>query len=128
MKTLVLTMLFALSLGLSSVAIAQDAEDAAAERAEAARRAYMDANKALSAGTGGPEQVYIWSLRWLDARCAAQPGETSSALTEHRDRMESLRDKTRELIDAGVVPSGARHALDYYLAEAEVWVARGERG
>jgi len=127
MKTLALTILFALSLGLTGGAFAQDAGDAAAERAEAAREAYMAANKALPAGTGGPEQVYIWSLRWLDARCAAQPGETSSALTEHRDRMESLRDKARELIDAGMIPVGTRHALDYYVSEAEFWVARGER-
>ncbi len=41
--------------------------------------------------------------------------------------MESLRDKARELIDAGMIPVGTRHALDYYVSEAEFWVARGER-
>ncbi len=104
-------------------AAAQDALDPGERREQLARLAYLGAEEALAGGLSQPELVYQWSRRWLDARRANAPAGEADALREHLGRMRGLDQKTDALISSGMLLPSLGTAVDYYVAEAEFWVA-----
>ncbi len=110
------TRIFALAVCLA--AGSAFAQDAAAERAQAAQQAYEGALASLDMGAGTAEEVYRWSRRWLEATKGA---EGAAATDAHLARMEALQIKVGGLVASGMAPASADVACRYYVAEARVW-------
>lgn len=116
-----------LALAVVGAAAAQDPQDPAEERERLARLAYIEAETAVDSGLAQPELVYLWSVRWLDAKRERAAAEEPVALQEHLERMKGLRGKTDALIASGMLPTTVGTAVGFYVAEGEVWVRRGKR-
>jgi hypothetical protein len=124
MRTVNATVALALCALVGNLAGAQPAEgDPGERRVELARLAYLDAVTSLELGVATPETVYLWSNRWLRAQREAAPRGNADAVRAHLDRMTALRADVEPLIATGVLPAVTKVALDYYVAEAEFWVA-----
>jgi hypothetical protein len=104
-------------------------------RAEAAQKTHSAALKSLTqtkrAGDllipmGKPEDVYIWSVRWLNAQrdLANKKEEQIAALVDHLRRMQELKQRVENLAKAGMVLPTAVNAVEFYRVEAEVWLAQ----
>jgi RND family efflux transporter MFP subunit len=117
---------------------AQDPDDLKAlakARLDAARQAQAMAMKCLQqtkrAGTlmipvAKPEEVYIWSVRLLKAQHEAS-GNTEdrvAALEAHLQRMQELQQRSAEMYRNGLVSSLDTSAVEFYRAEAALWLAR----
>jgi len=73
---------------------------------------------------GKPEEVYTWSVRWLNAQrdMSDKKDDHIAALEGHFKRMKELQEKVtdlRELLPAVETPAAA-----WYVAEAELWLAK----
>jgi hypothetical protein len=86
------------------------------------------ANHTLILEPGQPADAYTWSVRWLHVQYEPGPtkAERIAALTDHLQRMteqKELFDKYAKKSDATQV-NNARSAINWYVAEAEVWLAK----
>ena len=72
-----------------------------------------------------PEEVHTWSVRLLNAQrdMSDQKEKQVAALEEHFKRMQTLQKKLAPLAP-GLLPQGETLAAAWYVAEAEVWLAR----
>jgi hypothetical protein len=95
---------------------------AARRKGEAAKGAYQGAWDVFQAGRQSPLAVLAWSIDWRDAalEAATTSAERLSAATSHLERMKSLRKITKELVDAGRIPTFEFWAAEYYVADAEI--------
>jgi RNA polymerase sigma factor (sigma-70 family) len=73
----------------------------------------------------GPEEVYNWSVRWLNAQLdmSDKKDERIAALEEHIKRMNQLKAKVNKMTPE-LIPAYHNSAAAWYLAEAEVWLAK----
>ena len=101
----------------SPAALAQDVDAVV----EAARTVYGAQVEALQVGMTTPEDVYLWSMRWLVAVKKRDPAAADQALGDHLARMEELATKVGAQVDSGLLPAAARAACVYYVAEARLW-------
>jgi hypothetical protein len=69
-----------------------------------------------------PEDVYRWSRRWMEA--AQELGEGKAAAEAHLERMRELKRLVKALLEGGLATALEAAAADYYVAEAEGWVAQ----
>ena len=74
---------------------------------------------------GKPEEVYTWSVRWLNAQLdmSDQKDKHHAALEEHFKRMKELQTKVGEL-SPELLPPIETSAAAWYVAEAVVWLAK----
>jgi hypothetical protein len=74
------------------------------------------------------ETPYLWSRRWLEAQCQVsdQPRDRVAACQRHLDRMRDLAEMSRALFKERLVRVAEVHATEYYIAEAEEWLARAK--
>jgi hypothetical protein len=104
-------------------------------RAEAAQKTHGTALKSLTetkrAGdllilVGKPEDVYVWSVRWLNAQrdLASKKEEQLAALEDHLRRMQDLKQRVENLAKAGMVLFTEVNAVEFYRVEAELWLAQ----
>jgi hypothetical protein len=95
-------------------------------RVETARLAYEASFQALNAGKVDAERVYLWSVRLLEAQrdLSDKEAERLTALEGHLDRMKGLRKVAEARYKLGQTHQGEVFAADYYIAEAEIWLAR----
>jgi hypothetical protein len=104
-------------------------------RAEAAQTTHRAALKSLTqtkrAGDllipmGKPEDVYLWSARWLNVQrdLASKKEEQIAALVDHLRRMQELKQRVENLAKAGMVLPTEVNAVEYYRVEAELWLAQ----
>ncbi len=118
MRTLVLVMVGFLASTAHS--------DPAADRVAAAAKVYA----MLHVETVPAEDLYRWSVRWLDARLG-EPATTGKAVAiafaEHAQRMIALEAATKKAFDAGIKNAVELAATSYFRVEAELWVARGKK-
>ena len=82
----------------------------------------------------GIERLYQWSRRWMDAELAlageadagaGAAGDKGAAVRAHLARMTGLRDTVRRRSEGAGEPFA--RAADYYVAEAELWLAELDR-
>jgi outer membrane protein TolC len=104
----------------------QKGETLAAAKLKAARATYEAALKAFAGGKSDPEKVYLWSRRWMEARRdrAAKKADRVAAVEAHRDRMKELRKTAEARYRAGQLPLADVLGVDFYIAEAELWLAQ----
>jgi hypothetical protein len=97
-------------------------------RVDAAHKAYEVAVKMVLAGSPDVtrEDVYTWSVRWLNAQrgLGSKHEDHLSALHAHRQRMQAQAKVARARWQAGVGSHLDSLAADYFLMEAEFWLAQ----
>lgn len=115
----------ALAFALAGAASPAAADDGAALVA-AASSAFETASVRLQAGQASVDEVYTWSVRWLDAqRDAPLKGRAlADAAAAHLERMKALEQRVTAQIDAGGASATIKPALRYYVVQAERWVKR----
>ena len=105
-----------------------DAATLAKARVDAAHKAYAVAVNLVKQGSPGAklEDVYTWSVRWLNAQrdLSGKPEDHLSALTAHLQRMQEQAKGARDLYRVGLGSPLDSVAADYYVTEAELWLAR----
>jgi hypothetical protein len=74
---------------------------------------------------GKPEDAYRWSLRWLEAQrdASAKKEGHIAALQDHHERMRMLKADVAECV-RDVLPQTEADAAEWYLLEAELWLAQ----
>lgn len=97
-------------------------------KVKAAQKAYEESVKAIRDGRSDAEKVYVWSRRWLEAqRDADKKADRTAGLKAHRDRMKDLRQTAEALYKLAKAPYAEVAGTEYYLAEAELWLAPDKR-
>lgn len=88
--------------------------------------AHADALSRFKSGMGSAEQVYTWSVRWLDAdlRGATSSKAKKQAYTDHQTRMGDLRTQVMNQVSIGAASAGAEHGAHYFAAQAALWRAK----
>jgi hypothetical protein len=127
----------AIAVAAASPLLAQQSEkkDEAAEikrlgeaRVAAANKAYAVAAESVKRGIAGvkSEDLYRWSVRWLNAQrdASGKPDVRLSALNDHLKRMQELSRVAAALTKAGQGSAVDAAAADFYLREAEYWLAQ----
>jgi hypothetical protein len=99
-------------------------------RVAAAKKAYAVAAESVKSGIPGvkAEDLYRWSVRWLNAQRDAT-GKLEirlSALNDHLKRMQELSRVAAVLTKAGQGSALDGAAAEFYLREAELWVAQAK--
>ncbi len=108
---------------------AADAE-AALKKAmlEDARKVYeMDLARYRAGQALGGEELYLWSVRWLEADLdlTTDAAAKTTALKAHLDRMKEVEKMAANLAKTGQGRESDAAAGRYYRAQAELWAARG---
>jgi hypothetical protein len=104
-------------------------------RVDAARKAYGAAREALEQSkridgsillVGKPEEVYTWSVRWLSGQqdMSAKKEDRVAALEDHLKRMKELQHRVTKQNQGGLVSSVEIAATAWYVAEAELCLAK----
>jgi hypothetical protein len=75
--------------------------------------------------TEKPEDVYIWSVRWLQAQrdLSAKPEDQVAALEAHLKRMTELK-KQVEMLSRDLMPLSRVDEAEWYRLEAQLWLAK----
>jgi HlyD family secretion protein len=102
-------------------------------RLDAARKGFEVAVKSMqqtraenqTIPVGRPEDVYTWSVRWLNAERGwiIDAKYRMAALKSHAKRMKDLQLRVTEMYKGGLVPLLDVTAAEFYRAEAEVWLS-----
>jgi hypothetical protein len=108
-----------IALGIGGAGHAQESSPAA--RAALAHQLYDASLAALSTGTGRPDDVYDWSVRWMRAELEQH---ATTATQAHFDRMNTLLARVHGLVAAGMATASAETECEYYVAEARAWMAQ----
>ena len=97
-------------------------------RVDVARKAYESAAMMLQAGSPGvkPEYFYTWSVHWLNAErdLSNKHEDQLAALNAHLQRMQQAAKMTNALVQSGMAAPFDSAAADFYLREAELWLAQ----
>jgi hypothetical protein len=74
-----------------------------------------------------PEEVYTWSIRWLQAARAQDPKDAAqiAALDEHLKRMTELERKVKSLVPE-ILPETAALDAEWSRLEAQLWLAQAK--
>jgi hypothetical protein len=74
-----------------------------------------------------PEEVYSWSVRWLQADRELNPrqADTVAALERHLERMKLLEKRTMDLVPQ-LIPQSTGFEVQWYRLEAELWLAQAK--
>lgn len=71
------------------------------------------------------DEVYHWSLRWLEADTAI--GSDTHALAAHLARMVELDETTTQRFKTGLAGADQSTAARFFVVEAKLWVKLGAR-
>jgi hypothetical protein len=107
-----------------------DIQKLAQARADAANKTFQVALRSWKSGLPGvkPEDLYIWSVRWLNAQrdLSTKKEDQLAALNEHLRRTQELGRIAAALTKAGQGSPLDTAAAEYYLREAELWLAQAK--
>jgi hypothetical protein len=95
-------------------------------RHAAALKSYQSQLDRFKEGEVALEAVYTWSLKLMEARrdLAGTPGDRVAAAEAHRKRMGVLQTYAQAAIQrGGCVDRSQFDAINYYVLEADYWVA-----
>lgn len=105
-----------------------DPPNAAARLAAAERVCQMlhDEASGAPAGHQGVEHAYLWSMRRMEAQrdVDATNGDRFAALESHLQRMRDFESATAKLNKEGVASKFELSSTQFYVAEAEEFLAR----
>jgi hypothetical protein len=106
------------------VALAEKAHRAALEGLSRTRRV----GNTLMQVTEKPEEVYIWSVRWLHAQRDLSPKNEDhiAALEAHLKRMTELK-KAVEMLSRDLMPHIRVDEAEWYRLEAQLWLAKAKQ-
>jgi hypothetical protein len=124
-----ITLMICLAIAVPSIAAASpDAAALAQTRVDAASKIYAVALVRWKSGAGSIDDVAAWSTRWLVAtrELPSRSKKLRQALTDHRDRMNSLVATAAERVKAGAAAAIEHDEAAYFAVEAELWLARGK--
>jgi multidrug efflux pump subunit AcrA (membrane-fusion protein) len=78
--------------------------------------------------TRSPEDVYVWSVRWLNAQRELSPKHEDqvAALQDHLKRMTALKTTVKQL-SRDLLPHFKEDEAEWYRLEAELWLAKAKR-
>jgi hypothetical protein len=78
--------------------------------------------------TEKPEEVYTWSVRWLQAQrdLSAKPEDQIAALEAHLKRMTELK-KQIEMLSRDLMPLPRVDEAEWYRLEAQLWLAKAKQ-
>lgn len=116
-------LVFAL-IAVSTLAFADPAQ-IANDRAASAAKVY--AALTSKSGTSSAEDLYRWSVRWLDAELDAHPTAAAKALADHQKRMNDVYAIEQARAKASLAGPNDVEMARYFKLEADLWVARGKR-
>jgi hypothetical protein len=105
----------------------QDPRSIVKAQLEAARLTYeMTLTRAQNGQALEPEQLYRWSVRWMEARRDLSPDKADqvAALEAHHARMQKLEMLAKGLAKVGHGKTSDATAAEYYRLEADLWLAR----
>jgi hypothetical protein len=73
-----------------------------------------------------PEDAYVWSIRWLNAQREVDSGKGNQtiALENHLVRMKDVQNRVLKMPSALLSTLSGPVAAQYYVAEAEFWLAQ----
>jgi RNA polymerase sigma factor (sigma-70 family) len=102
----------------------------AEDRLAAARKTFEDVLSSFDGGQIRHDSVYLWSRRWMEAERALndKTADQVAAAEGHRNRMKSLEQQLKDWSLAGVSRKVDLSAGQYYLREAELWLAEAKAG
>jgi hypothetical protein len=74
-----------------------------------------------------PDEVYAWSVRWLQAQRALSPKHEDqvAALEAHLRRMTKLQERVKELV-RDLTPASKADEAEWYRLEAQLWLAKAK--
>jgi hypothetical protein len=123
----ILALLLALTIAAPAIAGPSQA-DLVKNRTDAAAKAYASSLAKWKVGTGTIDQVAGWSMRWLTALREAplKGAKLKTALADHLARMKDLETAVTDAVNKGTAAPVDAEAVAYFVAEAELWVARGK--
>lgn len=98
---------------------------AAQHRADAAIQVLQQLRVAQEGGSVPAEEVYVWSLRVLEAE---RDLGRDTAERDHLSRMNALHSSVQDLATHGLVPVIEVDRTEFYVAEAELLFDAGVRG
>jgi hypothetical protein len=95
---------------------------------DAARQTYQAVMRDLPAARADAEKVYLWSRRVLEAQrdLSDKKAERIAALEDHLARMKELRKVALARYRAGHATHTEALAGEFYVAEAELWLAQAK--
>lgn len=95
----------------------------AEERVALATELYGQAHARHAAGGATTEEVYRWSVRWLESqRDQKLKGKAlAAALSAHVERMRTLETEVGSLVERGRLGTADRALARYARLEAEAW-------
>ena len=97
-------------------------------RATMAQQVFDRVRAGFTAGQGTIDEVYTWSVHWLDAELAgASKAARKRAFADHRARMIALRADATKMTEQGLLRATAPLKADYFVAEAEAWAKKLSR-
>jgi hypothetical protein len=79
--------------------------------------------------TQTPEEVYIWSVRWLQAQrdLSAKHEDQIAALEAHLKRMTELKEQIK-MLSRDLMPNIRVDEAEWYRLEAQLWLAKAKQG
>lgn len=92
---------------------------------DAAQQAFSQSRARFEGSQGSVEEVYQWSVRWLESMSRHRPSNARAASQAHLARMRDVCVVARRLVGQGTLHPSTNHACDYYIAEAQLWVNQG---
>jgi hypothetical protein len=107
-------------------------------RVAAAEKAYRGAFEGLTQTkrvgnvliqvTENPEEIYTWSVRWLQAKqdLSSKHEDQVAALEDHLKRMTELQKKIKD-VSRDVMPSYMLDRAEWYRLEAQLWLAKAKQ-
>lgn len=109
-------------------ATAADTADLMKTKVATAKVTFEVTVRAVSEGKADAEKVYLWSRRWMEARRdgSDKPADRAAAAEAHRDRMKELRKTAESQYNTGKTTPADVLAADFYVAEAELWLAQAK--
>ena len=109
---------------------AEDTKLAALYRLErdAARKTFEVTWQNYREGRRGIESLYWWSRRWLEAEqhLAAGPDDRAAAAARHLERIKNLEKVIRDLQRSSIATVDEISAVEFYRAEAEIWLRQAK--
>jgi hypothetical protein len=107
------------------VPVARSTSSAERERLDAASKVYAALDAQYQAGVVSLDDVYVWSVRFMQADRAVN-GD-NAAMQAHAARMTALDAAVQKRVQTGMAPRSDELALRFYVAEARVWTTTPPR-
>jgi hypothetical protein len=112
---------------VSASVAAADPAQLSLDRATQAAKIYAALHAHLATSATKSEELYKWSVRWLDAQLDAQPKVAAMAFSDHAKRMAELEANVKAQHAGGTADDDNVEIAAYFRIEADLWAGRGKK-